>query len=102
MGREKICRKLESEERCVGSAMMPDEEKSKYVDFFQGFPQGYTSSSSLLKILINDTIEAARQGIMVGGTIVSRLMFADDSVGMSESPKGLQRQIDEALKRDQK
>ena len=41
--------------------------------------------------------EAAKQGVMVGGDTVSRLMFADDFVGISETPEGLQKQIEKAL-----
>ena len=41
--------------------------------------------------------EAAKQGITVGEDTVSGLMFADDFVGISETPEGLEKQIDKAL-----
>lgn len=39
--------------------------------------------------------EAAKQGVKVGGEIVSRSMSTDGSVGTSETPKGMRRQIEE-------
>ncbi|CAB1111959.1 GT28 [Ectocarpus sp. CCAP 1310/34] len=57
-------------------------------------------SPTLFKIYINDLIravEAVRQGVQVGGKSVSGLMFADDFVGVSETPEGLQEQIDAAV-----
>ena len=41
--------------------------------------------------------EAANQGVTTGEDTVSGLMFADDFVGISETPEGLQRQIEKAL-----
>ena len=41
-------------------------------------------------------VEAAKQGVTVGET-VSGLVFADDFVGISETPEGLQKQIEKAL-----
>ena len=42
-------------------------------------------------------VQAAKQGGMVGEDMVSGLMFADDVVGISETPEGLQKQIEKAL-----
>ena len=42
-------------------------------------------------------VEAARQGVTMGEDTVSGSMFADDFVGMSETPKGWQKQIEKAL-----
>ena len=49
---------------------------------------------------INDMIvavEAAKQRVTVGEDRVPGLMFADDFVGVSETPEGLQKQIEKAL-----
>ena len=42
-------------------------------------------------------VEAAKQGVTMGEDTMSGLMFADDFVGISETPEGLQKQIDKAL-----
>ena len=42
-------------------------------------------------------VEAARQGVTVGEDTVSGLMFADDIVGISETPEELQKQIEKTL-----
>ena len=42
-------------------------------------------------------VEAAKQGVTVGVDTVSGMMFADDFVGISETPEGLQKQIEKAL-----
>ena len=42
-------------------------------------------------------VEAARQGVTVGKDTVSGLKSADDFVGISETPEGLQKQIEKAL-----
>ena len=42
-------------------------------------------------------VEAAKQGVMVGEDTVSGLTFADDFVGISETPEALQKQIEKAL-----
>ena len=57
---------------------------------------------SLLKVCIisnNMTVavEAAKQGVTVGEDTVSGLMFADDLVGITERPEGLQKQVEKAL-----
>ena len=55
---------------------------------------------NLFKIYINELIvavEAAKQGATVGEDTVSGLVFADDFVGISETPEGLQKQIEKAL-----
>ena len=38
-------------------------------------------------------VEAAKQGVAMGEDTVSGLMFADDFVGTSETPEGLQQEI---------
>ena len=43
-------------------------------------------------------VEAAKQAVTTGEDTVSGLMCTDDFVGMSETPEGLQEQLDEALK----
>ena len=42
-------------------------------------------------------VEAAKQGVTVREGTVSGLMLADDFVGTSETPEGLQKQIEQAL-----
>ena len=42
-------------------------------------------------------VEAAKQGATKGEDTVWGLMFADDFVGMTETPEGLQKQMEEAL-----
>ena len=42
-------------------------------------------------------VEAVKQGVTIGEDMVSGLMFADDFVGISETPEGLQKQIEKAL-----
>ena len=86
--------------KCVTSAVMLDGEISNYVDVLQGVAQACTLSPFLFKIYMNEMIvavEAAKQGVTVGDNTVSGLMFADDFVGISETPKGLQKQIAKAL-----
>ena len=82
---------------CARSAVILDGEISKYVDILQGVAQGCTLSPNLLfKGDINDmmvAIEAAKQGVTMGEDTVLGLMFADDFVGISETPEGLQKQI---------
>ena len=54
----------------------------------------------MFKVFINDMIkavEAKEQGVKVGEDMVSGLMFADDFVGLAETPEGLQKQIQKAL-----
>ena len=43
-------------------------------------------------------VEAAKQGVTMGKVTVSGLMLADDFVGISESPEGLQKQIRESTR----
>ena len=79
---------------------MLDGEISKGVDISRGVAQGCTFSPNPFKVYINDmivAIEAAKQGVTVGEDTVSGLMFADDLVGISETPEGLQKHIDRAL-----
>ena len=42
-------------------------------------------------------VEAANQEVTMGKGTVSGLMLADDFVGISETPEGLQKQIQKAL-----
>ena len=51
-------------------------------------------------IYINEMVvaaEALMEGDTMGGDTVSGLIFADDFVGISETPKGLQKQVEKAL-----
>ncbi|CAB1116628.1 unnamed protein product [Ectocarpus sp. CCAP 1310/34] len=62
-----------------------------------------TLSPTLFQVCINDLleiVEAVRKGVKVGDTetSVSGMLFADDFVGMSDTPEGLQLQIDAAKK----
>ena len=85
---------------CATSAVMLDGEISKYVDILQGVAQRCTLSPTLFKVYINDMIiavEAARRGVTVGEDTVLGLMFANDFVGISETPEGLQKQVQRAL-----
>ena len=61
---------------------------------------GCTLSPNTFKVCINDLIVAvgAKQGVAVGEDTVSGLMFADNFVGISGRPEGLQHQIEKALK----
>ena len=38
-------------------------------------------------------VEAAKHGVTAGGDTVSGLLYADDLAGVSETPGGLQKQI---------
>ena len=53
----------------------------------------------LFKVYIDDKIavEAAKQGVTVGEDTVSGLMYANDFVGISETPERLQKQIEKTL-----
>ena len=62
-------------------------------DSLQGAAQGCTLSPNLFKVY-NDMIvavEPAKQGVKMGEDTVSGLIFAGDFVGISETPKGLQK-----------
>ena len=55
---------------------------------------------NLFKVYIIDKIvevEAANQGVTVREDTVSGLMFADDFVGKSETPEGMQKHMEKAL-----
>ncbi|CAB1111176.1 unnamed protein product [Ectocarpus sp. CCAP 1310/34] len=85
------------------NAVMLDGELSQLFDIEQGVPQGCTLSPTLFQVFINDlleVVEAVRKGVKVGDTetSVSGMLFADDFVGMSDTPEGLQLQIDAAKK----
>ena len=78
---------------------MLDGELSKFFKIEQGVPQGCTLSPTLSQVFINDllkVVEAVGQGVDVGERSVSGMLFADDFVGMSDTPEGLQMQIDAA------
>ena len=45
-----------------------------------------------------EVVEEAKQGVTVGEDTVSALTFADNFVGISETPEGLQKRIGKALK----
>ena len=47
-------------------------------------------------------VEAAKQGVTVGKYMVSGMMLADDFVWLSETPEGLQKQIERALQHARK
>ncbi|CAB1103975.1 unnamed protein product [Ectocarpus sp. CCAP 1310/34] len=79
----KMRRVLKKMTECTKSAVMLDGELSKFFDIEQGVPQGCTLSPTLF------------QG---KETSVSGMLFADDFVGMSDTPEGLQLQIDAAKK----
>ena len=54
----------------------------------------------MFKVFINDMIravETTKQGVKVGEDMISGLMFADDFVGLAETPDGLQEQMEKAL-----
>lgn len=60
-------------------------------------------SPTLFQVFINDlleVVEAVRKGVKVGDTetTVSGILFTDDFVGVSDTPEGLQLQIDAAKK----
>ena len=79
------------------SAVMLDAEISKYVDILQRAAQGCTRYIYLYINNLIVAVEAARQGVTIGEDTVSGLMFADDFAGISETPEGLQEQIEKAL-----
>ena len=98
--RGKIRRIMKNITKCATSAVMLDGEIPKYVDILQGVAEGCTLSPDLFKVYINDmtvAVGAAKQGVTMGEDAVSGLMFADDFVGVSETPEGLQQQIEKAL-----
>ena len=83
-----------------GSAVMLDGDISRQVNIAQRGAQGCTLSPNIFKVCVNDLIvavEAAKRGVTVGEDTVSGLMFADDFVGISETPEGLQKQTDNAV-----
>ena len=54
----------------------------------------YTIALNIFKIYTNDmrvAVKAAKEGVTMGEDTGSRLMFADDVVGISETPEGLQK-----------
>ena len=88
--RGKMWRIVKNMTECARSAVMLDEEISKYVDILQGVAQGCNITQSRFKVYINDllvAVEAAKQEVMMGGDAVSGLTFADDLVGISKTPE---------------
>ncbi|CAB1103801.1 unnamed protein product [Ectocarpus sp. CCAP 1310/34] len=88
----KMWRVLKKMTECTKSAVMLDGELSKFFDIEQGVPQGCTLSPTLFQVFINDlleVVEAVRKGVKVGDTetSVSGMPFADDFVGMSDTPE---------------
>ncbi|CAN0274831.1 unnamed protein product, partial [Ectocarpus sp. 4 AP-2014] len=64
-----------------------------FFDIEQKVPQGCTLSPTLFQVFINDRLEVAeavRKGVTVGDTetLVSGMLFANDFVGMSDTPEG--------------
>ena len=60
-------------------------------DIFQRLAQGCTISPNIFKVFINDmvvAVETAKQGVAMGEDTMSGLTFADDFVGISETPEG--------------
>ena len=83
----------EKNTECARIVVRMDREISKYVDILQGAAQGCTLSPNQSKVYINDIIvavEGAKQGVTMGEDAISGLMLADDFVGISETPEGLQ------------
>ena len=79
---------------------MLDGEISKYVGIFQEVAQGRTLSPNQFKVYTIDMIvavETAKPGVTMGEDTVSGLTFADEIVGRSETPEGLQEQIENAV-----
>ena len=76
---------------CARSAVMLDGEISSYVDTLRGVAQGCALSQSVFEVYVSDLIvavEAAKQGVTVGQDTPSGSMFADDFVGIAETPEG--------------
>ena len=68
--------------------------------FYKELHRDVQLSPNLFQVYIDDMIvavEAAKQGVTMGEDTVSGLMFADDFVGISETPEGVQKQIENAL-----
>lgn len=66
---------------------------------FRGLKKPKTSPT-LFQVLINDmlkVVEALRQGIQLGGSEVSGLLFADELVGDVCYSEGLEQQLDAAV-----
>ena len=94
--RGKMWRMVKNMTECAKSAIKLDGETSKCVGILLGVAQGCTLSPTLFKMFIDDLIrvvETTKQGVRVGENTVSGLMFADDFVGIAETPQELQEQI---------
>ena len=104
-------RMMKNMAECARSAVILDGEISKYVVLLQGVAQGCTLSPNIFNIYIiyiyiyiyiyiKDlavAVEAPKQGATVGEDRLSGLMFADYFVGISDTPEGLQKQLEGAL-----
>ena len=77
---------------------MLDGKKLKYVYIVQGVAQGCTLPPNLFKTHIIDSSSRSSKAGSHGKAIygVGDLMFADDVVGISETPEGLQKQKEKA------
>ena len=93
-------RMMKNRTPCARSVAMLDGEVSSNIDVLQGVAQRCTISPNLFKVYINDMIvavEAAKHGVTVEEETVWGLVFADDFVAISETPEGLQKQIEKTL-----
>ena len=73
--------------------MVLDEDIPQYFDILQGVAQGCTSSPTLFNLLLNDLIlavESAQQGVKMGDSMVSGLMYEGVFVAISGTEEGLQ------------
>ena len=83
--RGKMLRMMKKMTECARSAVLLDRETLNYADIAQGVAQGCTLSPYLFKVYIDYmmvAVEKVKQGVTVGGDTVSRLMLADDFVGI--------------------
>ena len=90
---------------CARGAVMLDGEISNCAAILQGVAQGSALSLNLLKECMNDSmiaVEATKQGVTVGEDAVSGLVFAGDSVGISETLEGLQKHRGKAVEYSRK
>lgn len=79
---------------------IPPPSFPNFVDILQGVAQGCTLSTNMFNVYINDTIvgvEESKQGVAGGQDALSGLVLADDFVGISEAPEGLQKRMVKVL-----
>ena len=55
------------------------------------------TSPKIFKVYVNNMIVAVGAAVTMGEDTMSGLMFADYLVGISETPEGLQKQIEKSL-----